>query len=217
MYDVLIYDFDGTLADQFPIMFKFFLETAASYGWTVNEEIAKRVRCMWGASIGAIVEACWPGKDPKALRQAVNDYNTVAFMPLFPGAKDALWEMAERHPQMICTSRLRNGLLWLLTEHGISDCFTRLVTRSIVRKSKPDPESLDRAIVPLEGIGWERRRVLYVGDAMVDYECALAAEVDFVLVAESENVEPQRFSERGLPDRFVIDSVSSLPKRLRQL
>ncbi|MEY8428681.1 HAD-IA family hydrolase [Lachnospiraceae bacterium 46-15] len=56
---------------------------------------------------------------------------------------------------------------------------------------KPDPWSLNKVV---EEINISKEQVLFVGDNPTDYECSLAAEVDFIAIASTEK-KKKRFEK----------------------
>jgi phosphoglycolate phosphatase-like HAD superfamily hydrolase len=87
--------------------------------------------------------------------------------------------------------------------------FSYLRTRSSPGPSKPSPEALDRLLKQME---IPRDRALYVGDHLIDAECARAAHVRFYAVLP-DPAEPSSMNS----DRFQAAGVAAIAKDLPEL
>ena len=211
-YDVLIFDLDGTIVDSFPDGLACCLRAARKNDWPVSSETIETIRENWGISTDRLVQMCWPKNNWRIMQTALNDFNMNAPPPpLFPDVAKTLASLSQG--RYIFTGRLRNGTMPLLAHHGLTDMFNRIMTRSDVFATKPDPEGLEKLIVPLEyALGYKRSGMLLVGDGYYsDGECARAAGIDFLASAESENVSRIFFRRKGISDEWIIDRFSDLP------
>jgi phosphoglycolate phosphatase-like HAD superfamily hydrolase len=213
-YMVVIYDIDGTFLDSFPTGFACCKEVAAANGWSMNDDIVEIIYANWGSPTHIIVEKCWPGADYRPLQKALNDASrSYPPPPLFPGVYETVRFLKRRVAQHVFTGQYRVSAMPILTHHGIVDCFARVITRSDVKATKPDPEGLENIIVPIEKcLGCDRDVFLLVGDNhYADGESAKAAGIDFLAVAESVNVGRKRIVANGILDSMIIDRFSDLP------
>jgi phosphoglycolate phosphatase-like HAD superfamily hydrolase len=213
-YMVVINDVDGTLVDSFPTGFECCRTVARENGWPMNDAVTEIIFANWGSPTRLIVEKCWPGADYRPLQKALNDASRLSPPPpLFPGAYETVRFLKRRVVQHVFTGQYRVSAMPILVRHGILDCFGRVITKSDVKKTKPDPEGLEKLIVPYEKIlGYDRDAFLLVGDNVyADGESAKAAGIDFLAVAESINVSRGFFLARGIPDSMIIDRYSDLP------
>jgi phosphoglycolate phosphatase-like HAD superfamily hydrolase len=205
---------DGTFLDSFPSWFECCLGVAHAHGWLIDDRIVKIIQDNWGAPTALIVDKCWPGVDHWLLQKALNDpKRMMPPPPLFPGAFEVLWLLKDRADLYMNTGLRRERVVPVLAHHGLMDCFSRLSTRSDVKTTKPSPEGVERLIAPLERkLGYGRDLFLFIGDNhYTDGECAKAAGIDFLAVAESANVGRKILIENGVPDAMIIDKFRDLP------
>jgi len=213
-YRVLILDMDGTFVDSFPAGFGCCLGVARANGWLIDEATTEIIKDNWGSPTDIIVDKCWPGANYRLLQKALNDSSRVIPPPpLFPGASETLRLLKYRVDMCLNTGRRRDGAMPVLAHYGLMDCFARVVTKTDVRVTKPHPESLERLIVPYEkGLGFGRDAFLFVGDnPFADGECAKAAGIDYLAVAESSNVTRRLLAKYEVPDSMIIDRFRDLP------
>ena len=210
---VIIFDFDGTLVESFRPGLECCLDTAKKHGWPITEGTTENIKRLWGSPTMIIMNACWPDKDPQVLRDAFNRLNIIMTVPLFPGVKETLERIRRNGADMyIYTGRHRQGTRRLLNLVGIAKFFSRILTCDDVKNGKPHPDGLNRIMEPLEKVGRARDDCLFVGDGFIsDRDCAEAAGIEFVAVAEAENISREHFREHGIPDSNIIDSVRDLP------
>jgi len=98
-----------------------------------------------------------------------------------------------------------------LVQTGLAPFFDYLRSRSAPGPAKPSPEAL---LLLLHEMGVPIERALFVGDHLLDAECAVAARVRFyaVLPDPSEKVEPE-----GTAERFRSGGASAVAQDLPQL
>lgn len=98
-----------------------------------------------------------------------------------------------------------------LVRTGLSEYFGYLRSRSAPGPAKPSPEAL---LLLLREMGVPLDRALYVGDHLIDAECATAARVRFygLLPDASEKPDPTMN-----PDRFLSAGASAVAKDLTSL
>lgn len=77
---------------------------------------------------------------------------------------------------------------------------------------KPEPIGIIEAIHHFQV---EKEKVIYIGDSMVDYEAALAAEVDFLAVTTGVTSKDD-FIQRGIDSSCIFTTVEEIPKSLYQ-
>lgn len=89
--------------------------------------------------------------------------------------------------------------------NGIADLFEQITVCEDTEKHKPDPEPMLYSASRL-GID-DMKRILYVGDALVDYQCALASGAGFALV-DWTKMNRDSFDALGSPR--VLKSLDEL-------
>lgn len=100
---------------------------------------------------------------------------------LYPGAAAFLASRAAAGTRLaVCTNKAKADAMALLERLGIARCFDVVVGYDSTRRPKPDPEGL-QGILRRWGLG--RAQAAFIGDSVVDAQCAAAAQVPFVLHA----------------------------------
>ena len=189
----VIFDFDGTITDSFGPSSRVLLEAAKRAGLPFDEKILATIAENYGAPTSALLETCWPKQDRKIFHQALLDFNEKEQTPLFPGTEKMLETIRRRGVGMsIFTGRKKIGVIPALKHFNIEKYFSPVICREDVATGKPDPEGLLKIIDPLVASGLTKKDMLFVGDSRADKECAENAGIDFVALAEAENVTRER-------------------------
>ncbi|HEX8034943.1 MAG TPA: HAD hydrolase-like protein, partial [Ktedonobacterales bacterium] len=87
------------------------------------------------------------------------------------------------------------------------DAFLFVQGAEVTSHHKPDGRVFNPALLRLEGLGIKRSEVLYVGDALMDYQAAIDASIQFVGVATGF-VSFEQFKEVGAA---AISRLGDLP------
>lgn len=186
-YDAVLYDLDGTLIDSVPVI----VESAVlAYervfghcdrtGDDIRSYIGRPLREMFIAH---------GDKTADKLTEAYLDINMKMLrddkVTLFPDVKeDLLYLKSLGIKQGIMTSKKRDSVSITLGLKGMDEIFDTVICFDDTSEHKPSPEPLIRAARDLGVI--DMSRVLYVGDAIPDAECARNAGSGFALVSWSE-------------------------------
>ena len=182
-YDAVFYDFDGTLVDTVPLItesFKLCYEKV--FG------VCKRPYEDFLGNIGKPLEKAFEMHDKATAKKLYDTYLEINEKllredkaPMFPYIKeDLLYIKSLGIPQGIVTSKMRSSVEVTMKLQGMEDIFDIVVTKEDTKAHKPDAEPIIKAC---EMLGIEdTRRVIYVGDALPDKECAGNAKAAFALV-----------------------------------
>ena len=89
--------------------------------------------------------------------------------------------------------------------NGIADLFEQITVCEDTKEHKPDPEPMlfSASQMKIDDMS----SILYVGDAVVDYQCALASGADFALV-DWTRMNREGFAALGIPR--IIKSLDEL-------
>jgi phosphoglycolate phosphatase len=177
-YDLLIFDWDGTLMDSAGTIVACIQAASADLGWPVpSREAASHII---GLGLKEAVEALFPDRDEAEHPQLVERYRYHYLsqdheIQLFEGARDLVAEMHGRgHLLAVATGKARRGLDRAFGHSGLEPYFHASRTADETF-SKPHPamieELLDELMVAPE-------RALMIGDTSHDLEMARNAGVD---------------------------------------
>jgi phosphoglycolate phosphatase len=181
VYDLFIFDLDGTLIDSVGDIADSLNETLAEYGLPPYDD--GRVAGFIGSGVKELIRRALPARMHGELDEVVAKYRArylkwpTRRTTLYLGVKPTL----EALPGEKAVATNKPGALArrIVDELGIAGLFSAVLGEDDVGRTKPDPLIVDL----LRGkSGAAKRRTLYVGDSLVDADTADAAGVDLALV-----------------------------------
>ncbi len=178
MLKVIIFDFDGTLADTIDILLSITNRLSAEFGFksATKEELAQlsnltswQILRYSGISIF---------KFPLLIRNLKAELRSeIPNIQLFPGIKEVLLELKKQGFQLgIITSNLRENVLASLEINGLQDTFTFIYSGSIFGKHKVIKKWLKKEHINPE-------EVIYVGDETRDIDAAKKTGIKIIAVS----------------------------------
>ena len=186
MYDFLIYDFDGTLSDTYPVFTDAFQILMEKYGIPRDRET---VYGLLKKSVGTALDHYdFPISKKEARLEFEEIYQPIALekQNLFPEAEEILrFGLANGKKNYVYT----HSGLWvypLMERMGIRDCFDFVLDSTYGFPGKPAPDALNFLI---EKCGIDKSRALMIGDRDLDIHVAYAAGIDACLI-DTENYYP---------------------------
>lgn len=202
MTKVIIFDFDGTLADTIDILLSITNRLSAEFGFksATKEELAQlsnlnswQILQYSGISIF---------KFPLLIRRLKAElHSEVPHIQLFPGIKEVLLELKKRGFQLgIITSNSRENVLGTLEKNGLQDTFTFIYSGSTFGKHKVINKWLR-----IENIHTEK--VIYVGDEIRDIDAAKKTGIKVIAVGWGFN-SPQALAAQN--PNFLIERPQEL-------
>lgn len=202
MTKVIIFDFDGTLADTIDILLSITNRLSAEFGFksATKEELAQlsnlnswQILQYSGISIF---------KFPLLIRRLKAElHSEVPNIQLFPGIKEVLLELKKRGFQLgIITSNSRENVLGALEKNGLQDTFTFIYSGSTFGKHKVINKWLR-----IENIHTEK--VVYVGDEIRDIDAAKKTGIKVIAVGWGFN-SPQALAAQN--PNFLIERPQEL-------
>lgn len=152
----VIFDFNGTLSDDEPILCEIFQELFAEHGTPLSAQ--EYFDELAGLSDPEIVRM-WLGHDHPAFDEVIGQRiaryrERVADGRSVPQrVREAVRYAAERVPTAVVSGAARVEIEQVLAAAGILDCFAAVVSADDVELGKPHPEGYARALALLdEGI-----------------------------------------------------------------
>jgi HAD superfamily hydrolase (TIGR01509 family) len=202
MTKVIIFDFDGTLADTIDILLSITNRLSTEFGFksATKEELAQlsnlnswQILQYSGISIF---------KFPLLIRRLKAElHREVPQIQLFPGIKEVLLELKKRGFQLgIITSNSRENVLGALEKNGLQDTFTFIYSGSTFGKHKVINKWLR-----IENIHTEK--VVYVGDEIRDIDAAKKTGIKVIAVGWGFN-SPQALAAQN--PNFLIERPQEL-------
>jgi beta-phosphoglucomutase len=141
----VVFDFNGTLSDDEPILLRIYQELFAAHGRPLSEQ--EYYSELSGLSEEEIIGR-WLGRVDDALiadriaryRSLVSDGSTI-----YPEVRDAVRYAAERVPVAICSGAFAEEIEPVVAAAGLEPYLSALVAADHVAHGKPDPEGYLRA------------------------------------------------------------------------
>jgi HAD superfamily hydrolase (TIGR01509 family) len=185
MFEAVIFDWDGTLADTRKAIVVSFQKALKE----INLEVPTQyIECRIG--IGAsetfreILQAANRRVDEKIVKQLVERKSKVQIelaseVALFEGARELLEVLRGRAKVGLASMNNRSVIMHLLQINGITDYFDTILTVEAVSHSKPDPEIFLKTASQLES---SPQRSVVLEDSLFGVQAAKAAEMGCIAV-----------------------------------
>jgi beta-phosphoglucomutase len=203
MTSAIIFDFNGTLSDDEPIMCEIFIELFAEHGKPLSAQ--EYFDQLAGLSDPEIVRM-WLGEDhpdiDEVIAERVNRYRAAVGdgSSIHEHVRDAVRYAAERVPLAICSGAARAEIEPVVEAAGLAECFRAIVTSDDVVHGKPDPEGYLNTL----------RLLGNPNDALVfeDTEAGIASAkaAGLRVIAKLGTLDPRRLREADeLVDRIDVE------------
>lgn len=182
MYKLVLFDLDGTLVDTDLLVVEGFLHFFRKYK---KEKVSLDVLVSFsGPSLKDSMKKYFPTYNTDEM---VQEYKRVTwplyetFIELYDGIEIVLSSLKNKGIKIgIVTSKARDATTKTLSQLHIEQYFDYIVCVDEVRKPKPDPEGINRA---LDFLKITKDETIYVGDAITDLTTAKNAGIKCCLVS----------------------------------
>lgn len=207
---LIIFDFDGTLADTTEVILTTYRMTIAEIGSQARTDA--ECQATIGLPLKEGFRQLYPDFSDAELENCVGTYRRIfnenkhRLPPkLYPGVKDTLDELARPGILMsIASSRSRESLMEFCSSTGILEYFSLILCADDVAHAKPNPEPV---LITLERLKTDAGRTIVVGDMPVDIEMGRGAGCRTVGVSYG-NSSRHELEKSGAS--FIIDSFPEL-------
>jgi len=203
MTSAIIFDFNGTLSDDEPIMCEIFIELFAEHGKPLSAQ--EYFDQLAGLSDPEIVRT-WLGEDhpdiDEVIAERVNRYRAAVGdgSSIHEHVREAVRYAADRVPLAICSGAARAEIEPIVEAAGLADCFRALVSSDDVMRGKPDPEGYLKTLSLLG----DPKDALVFEDTEAGIVSAKAAGLR--VIAKLGTLDPQRLREADeLVDRIDVE------------
>lgn len=204
-YRLVIFDWDGTLADSMVQIVNCMRQTFEALGLPRPDEML--IRHTVGLSLEAVASRLAPRVDRQMIEQIAGTYRKLALTnrnhsaQLFAGVKSGLTALREQGYYLaIATGMGRRGLDAAIVGAELDDFFdiTRCADETC---SKPDPMMLDEILTDLN---LRADNAIMVGDTSYDIEMANNIGMDSIAVTYGmhEEIHLRPFNPRYLINHF---------------
>jgi beta-phosphoglucomutase len=204
----VVFDFNGTLSNDEPILFEIFRELFEAHGKPLSAQEYFDQLC--GLSDPEIVRT-WLGPDHPAVDEVVRERIARYQAAVADGStveepiREALRYIAERVPVGIVSGAARAEVESVLRAASLADAVTFVVAAEDVENGKPHPEGYLRALELLDA-DFRPAQVVVFEDTEAGIASAKAAGM--TVVAVTGTLAPERLREADEQiDRLTIDVV----------
>jgi beta-phosphoglucomutase len=195
----VVFDFNGTISDDEPLLARIFAREFAEVGIEVDE--ALYFREFAGYSDPEIVERVlrWFDRWDPDLWRALLGRRTQYYLeavadggsPALPAAVEFVRRVAERVPVAVCSGSSRVEIDAVLAASGIDGLFETVVSAEDVERGKPDPQGYLLALERLRAAmgALDAADVLVFEDTWLGVDAARAAGMRVVAVEGTMSAE----------------------------
>ena len=208
MTRAIVFDFNGTLSDDEPILCEIFVHLFAEHGKPMSAQ--EYFDELAGLSDPEIVRT-WLGRDHpdvdavidervRRYRAAVADGSSV-----HEHVREAVRYAAERVPVAICSGAARAEIEPVVQAAGLAPLLSAIVSSDDVREGKPNPEGYLRALELLDH-GIRAEEVVVFEDTEAGIASAKAAGMR--CIAKRGTLDPARLARADeLVDDITVDVI----------
>lgn len=188
-YDLIIFDWDGTLADSTGRIVDSMQRAAKECGLSDVPDAA--VQNIIGLGLPEAIRTVWPDVSPEQMEPMRSVYaryfvsDSLVSMQLFAGTENMLDSLKAHRKIAVATGKSRKGLDRILNDLSLVSVFdvTRCADETV---SKPDPLMLHEI---LSELSIAPSKALMIGDTSYDLDMATAAGVDSVAMSHGAHEE----------------------------
>lgn len=219
---VILFDFDGTLVNTTPLILHSFRATwQQSFGFTLDDSVYINTfgtllhtalqqlmqRCIDEGRLAPLEDLSAKADELLSTYRAINLAHHDALSEPFDGINEAVTELKARGLRLgIVSSKLRQGVERGLRLFALAEFFDVIIAADDVKRHKPHPEPLWRALERFEAAPYS---ALYVGDSIHDIAAGHAANI--ATAAATWGPFPRTELE-ALQPNYVLDTPHDLLK-----
>lgn len=203
-FDAVLFDVDGTVLDTAEYIFQ-------AYKYTLNLHLKKKVTWEDVAPVlGLPLRECYQLltalDEVDHLMECHHQFQcrNLQLATAYPNTLKTLKSLAKEGVSIAAvTSRYSDQLLETLKFAGVDKFFKAIITPMEVKKPKPNPESIFKA---LKALGIKPERAVFIGDSLVDINAGKAAGVR--IIGALYGFHGQRLLETK-PD-YLVDDIGQI-------
>lgn len=212
MIKTVIFDFDGTLADTLPIVYKGFQHIFRTYR---NEEVTDEgVKAMFGPAEDDMIQKHFSEEQVPFAIEAFHNYYSKHHKTWVKPSKEIedLLHFIRAHQLhlAVVTGKGRQSLDLSLKVLDMSDLFDMTITGDEVTRAKPEPEGILKV---LDALDTPPHEAIYVGDSDGDIQAGQSAGVETAGVQWLPNYQTHAFTTH--PDH-VFTKMSDFKEFLQE-
>ncbi len=209
-YEVLLFDFDGTLFDTWPAIYEAYLTTYRHFNPGKSTEHIAKIQNRHGDYVAVFKEVFQVSEFDKQIEKYLHStYLACAVKSsiLFNGVQEVIDLLEEKGYRWgIVSNKKQESIKQIIECSVLSKNYECLICEEDVTHKKPHPEPLLKACNIL---GIPPIQALYIGDAVTDIEAANAAGMDGALALYGY-IDDQEAAMRSKASYYISD-IRELP------
>jgi beta-phosphoglucomutase len=209
MFEAVLFDWDGTLADTRKVIVVSFQKALKEINLEVpTQYIERRIGIGASETFREILGAANRRVDEKVVKQLVERKSKVQIelareVALFGGTRELLEALHGKVKVGLASMNNRAVVMHLLQINGIADCFDTVLTVEAVSHSKPDPEIFLKTAEQLKA---KPQDCVVVEDSIFGVKAAKSGGMSCIAV--TTGVYSMQELEKENPD-LIVDSLES--------
>ena len=208
MIEAVVFDMDGVLIDSEPVWERVRRKLVADRGGQWAQDAQDRLMGMstaeWSAYMSEDLGMRLPPRQVAELVIAAVAAEYRAYLPLLPGAVEAVRELSARWPLAIASSAPKSLIEAVLDDSGLRSAFAAAVSSEEVPHGKPAP---DVYLAAAERLGVPPTACAAVEDSANGLRSAAAAGLAVIAVPRPEYPPAADALDQA---RLVLDSLTEL-------
>ena len=204
MFEAVIFDWDGTLADTRKAIVISFQKALKEINLEVpTEYIERRIGIGASETFREILGAANRRIDEKVVKQLVERKSKVQIelaseVALFDGAQELLAALHGKVKVGLASMNNRSVIMHLLKNNDLADCFDTILTVEAVSHSKPDPEIFLKTAAQLKA---SPAKCVVLEDSLFGVKAAKSAQMNCIAVTTGVYSKEELAKEK--PDLIV--------------
>jgi beta-phosphoglucomutase len=209
MFEAVLFDWDGTLADTRKVIVVSFQKALKEINLEVpTQYIERRIGIGASETFREILGAANRRVDEKVVKQLVERKSKVQIelareVALFGGTRELLEALHGKVKVGLASMNSRAVVMHMLQINGIADCFDTVLTVEAVSHSKPDPEIFLKTAEQLKA---KPQECVVVEDSIFGVKAAKSGGMSCIAV--TTGVYSMQELEKENPD-LIVDSLES--------
>ncbi len=216
MIRAAIFDFDGVINDSSSQRRggKRIVQIVKHSGHKIPKDIYKTMKNNWGLDGKRLIEVCFglDSETAKKIYRKWEEKDMIEFFPLISKSKQVLKKLKSGQTKIfLLTSRNRENLMVVLNHFGLVELFDLIQAKDDYIFAKPDPRAFNSILAELSKLGIPHEKCAYIGDTILDFQCATAAGIKSISVL-SGSFNISDFLKVGQKRENIIRSIADLPE-----